>query len=262
MRSHSGIKPFLCSHESCGKRFSEKGNLKTHMRIHTGEKPYSCNYVGCDKRFSTQGHLIDHVRSHSDVKPFPCSLCSKAFMRASTLKVHMRDHTGERPYRCTICSKNFKEGRSLRAHLKVHGKQNEKVVCKPVGEHGPSVSNILENNRETSSNKSDLSANYNELACFEKQVSTILSEDFDNPKLVPSSMNTTLFTVDYKPQPVVKHATNDMFDLNSCLLRQSIDPENNKIISLLGDSSKCQNLNVNTSNTYMVVNSNPMLDKY
>ena len=137
MRSHFGEKPFVWEYEGCGKRFSEKGNLKTHIRIHTGEKPYLWEYEGWGRRFTTQGHLNDHERSHEDEKPFPWALWPKAFMRSSTLKAHMRDHTGEKPFRWNRWLKNFKEARSLKSHMKIHLKEvdqssiNSKEIIKP-----------------------------------------------------------------------------------------------------------------------------------
>jgi uncharacterized Zn-finger protein len=31
---HTGIKPYNCPYPSCGKAFTEKGNMKTHFKIH------------------------------------------------------------------------------------------------------------------------------------------------------------------------------------------------------------------------------------
>lgn len=34
MNIHCGKKPFICEYPDCGKRFSEKGNMKTHLKTH------------------------------------------------------------------------------------------------------------------------------------------------------------------------------------------------------------------------------------
>ena len=40
-------KPFQC--DICGKQFTQRGQLTTHLQIHTKEKPYQCNV--CGKQF-------------------------------------------------------------------------------------------------------------------------------------------------------------------------------------------------------------------
>mmetsp|Transcript_16719 Transcript_16719/g.23392 ORF Transcript_16719/g.23392 Transcript_16719/m.23392 type:complete len:450 (+) Transcript_16719:353-1702(+) len=87
-RAQPGVKPFPCP--VCGKRFSQKGNMKMHQRVHTGEKPFVC--PTCGKRFSQKGNMQTHTRIHSGVKPFECVECKQAFRQKSKLLAHMKRH--------------------------------------------------------------------------------------------------------------------------------------------------------------------------
>ncbi|XP_068427168.1 zinc finger and BTB domain-containing protein 49-like isoform X2 [Clinocottus analis] len=91
MGHSTGNKSYSCS--KCGKRFSQKGHLQTHMRCHTGERPFICSL--CGKRFTQKGNLTQHLTVHTREKPCSCPVCGEIFSQKGNLTQHMTVHTRE-----------------------------------------------------------------------------------------------------------------------------------------------------------------------
>lgn len=48
----------------CAKRFSRPSSLRIHTYSHTGEKPFVCTEEGCGRKFSVQSNMRRHLRVH------------------------------------------------------------------------------------------------------------------------------------------------------------------------------------------------------
>ena len=84
---YEGHKDYKC--KSCGKSFSQAGNLKIHIHgIHESQKDYKCE--SCGKSFSLAGNLKTHIHTvHEGQKDYKCESCGKSFSQAGHLKTHI-----------------------------------------------------------------------------------------------------------------------------------------------------------------------------
>lgn len=87
--------PHVCPY--CGKTFTRRVFLRTHVYSHTGEKLFTCKV--CQKSFTNSHSLLRHSMSHTGTKPFSCDVCGKNFSQAATLKRHQRIHSAALPRR-------------------------------------------------------------------------------------------------------------------------------------------------------------------
>uniref|UniRef100_A0A665WCL0 Zinc finger protein 574 n=1 Tax=Echeneis naucrates TaxID=173247 RepID=A0A665WCL0_ECHNA len=119
--------PHVCPY--CGKTFTRRVFLRTHVYSHTGEKLFTCKV--CTKSFTNSQSLLRHSMNHTGSKPFSCDVCGKNFSQASTLKRHKRIHSSVKsqrkrgrkpvsPLACDQCPSRFNTEDQLNHHKLLH----------------------------------------------------------------------------------------------------------------------------------------------
>lgn len=119
--------PTNCRCHYCGKCFSKKLVLATHISRHKAieAKRFSC--PKCDKAFESNHCLKKHVIVHDEemkkTKNVPCPHCQKRYATERSLLCHIRyAHTRDRDGKgviCEICGKTFVSQSTVQTHIRI-----------------------------------------------------------------------------------------------------------------------------------------------
>lgn len=86
-------KVFTCTYNNCGKKFTRRYNVRSHIQTHLSDRPFSCSY--CPKSFVRQHDLNRHIKSHLATKHTRCK-CGKEYTRVEGYKKHLAKGTCSR----------------------------------------------------------------------------------------------------------------------------------------------------------------------
>ncbi|KAK1797471.1 hypothetical protein P4O66_008320 [Electrophorus voltai] len=123
-----GRKNFPC--QLCEKAFNSVEKLKVHSYSHTGERPYRCTHTDCTKAFVSKYKLLRHMATHSPEKSHKCSYCEKMFHRKDHLKNHLHTHDpNKEAFSCTECGKTYNTKLGFRRHQALHAAHRGDLTC-------------------------------------------------------------------------------------------------------------------------------------
>ena len=126
--------------DKCNKSYSQKGNLKTHIKnVHENVR-YNCDK--CDKSFSWKHHLNRHIKSvHNNVR-HNCEKCDKSFSSKTYLKAHIQAEHENVRYNCDKCDKSYSWKSELNDHMKnIH--DNIRYKCDVCEKSFPRKQNLM-----------------------------------------------------------------------------------------------------------------------
>ncbi|CAI2359556.1 unnamed protein product [Moneuplotes crassus] len=90
----------ICEFEGCKKEFIKAWNFLDHFRMHQGVKPFICSI--CSNTFTQKGNLKKHMRQHinrnvRDRKIHKCRVCPKSYTERYNLRSH---YAAKHPGQC------------------------------------------------------------------------------------------------------------------------------------------------------------------
>uniref|UniRef100_A0A3B5KQ32 C2H2-type domain-containing protein n=1 Tax=Xiphophorus couchianus TaxID=32473 RepID=A0A3B5KQ32_9TELE len=136
-------KNFPC--QECQKAFNSLEKLRVHSYSHTGERPYRCSHPDCTKAFVSKYKLLRHMATHSPEKSHKCSYCEKMFHRKDHLKNHLHTHDPHKEaFTCQECGKSYNTKLGFKRHLALHAAHSGDLTCQVCLQLFPSTVVLLE----------------------------------------------------------------------------------------------------------------------
>uniref|UniRef100_A0A182JHK8 C2H2-type domain-containing protein n=1 Tax=Anopheles atroparvus TaxID=41427 RepID=A0A182JHK8_ANOAO len=130
------VQPDAFKCETCGQICKSKATLQAHRKQHLspGERAHQCSR--CEQRFVSRSQLTNHEVTHvpSEKRKHVCSTCAKAFAFKYVLVRHMKLHNrNQKEFVCEICAKPYSTESGLKQHLADHrsgeGEPQPRVQC-------------------------------------------------------------------------------------------------------------------------------------
>ncbi|XP_048866900.1 zinc finger protein PLAG1 isoform X1 [Brienomyrus brachyistius] len=129
----------------CEKAFNSVEKLKVHSYSHTGERPYRCSHPDCSKAFVSKYKLLRHMATHSPEKTHKCNYCEKMFHRKDHLKNHLHTHDpNKEAFSCEECGKSYNTKLGFRRHQALHSANAGDLTCRVCLQTFPSTAELLE----------------------------------------------------------------------------------------------------------------------
>ena len=91
MDSGNKARPFKCGYEGCGRTYTKKVVVMSHIARHIRDSQYRCYDGACTGaiRYSTKRALTQHIHAyHTFERPYDCNICGHRFRRLHHLKDH------------------------------------------------------------------------------------------------------------------------------------------------------------------------------
>ena len=90
--------------------------MKTHIEtVHKGIRKHACPY--CDKRFSQKANLRTHVKTLHEELRYPCYQCEYQAKRKAALQIHVESQHEGIQHACKLCNFQTKQKYYLKIHI-------------------------------------------------------------------------------------------------------------------------------------------------